>query len=208
MCYLQAKPLVTGVPNLWVVESVDSEKLAGKLQSAAAAVGRGSGSNPRLKVMLQVNTSEEPQKGGVENEEEATALARYILDQCPALELSGLMTIGKLGEVASSFFERLVAVRAAVASSLSLDPSSLELSMGMSGDFDLAIAHGSSNVRVGSAIFGEREYKTSRPRTVSGSASGIAEATTPAGAADEANESRNAGSHPGATGNSGEEPAR
>ena len=69
---------------------------------------------------------------------------------------------GKLGEVASAFFERLVATRAAVAHALSLDIAALELSMGMSGDYELAIQHGSTNVRVGSAIFGEREYKASK----------------------------------------------
>ena len=146
------------MPNLWVVESVDSEKLAGKLQAAAAAAGRGAGDRPRLRVLVQVNTSEEPQKGGVEDDAQAVALARFVAGSCPALQLAGLMTIGKLGEVASGCFERLVAARAAVARALELEPAALELSMGMSGDFELATAHGSDAVRVGSAIFGAREY--------------------------------------------------
>ena len=53
---LQAKPLVAGVPNLWMVESVDSIKLAGKLQAACAAAGRGAAGSerPPLKVLVQV----------------------------------------------------------------------------------------------------------------------------------------------------------
>ena len=63
-------------------------------------------------MFVQVNTSGEAQKGGVEPGD-ATALARFIRDACPHLHLQGLMTIGKLGETASVFFERLAGERAA-----------------------------------------------------------------------------------------------
>lgn len=151
----KAKQLVTGVPSLWAVESVDSQKLAGLLEKAVASLpGR-----PPLHVCVQVNTSGEPQKGGVEPGQ-AAELALYITKECPHLKLLGLMTIGKLDETASIFFERLVAEREAVAQALGLtDPASLELSMGMSGDYDLAIQHGSTSVRVGSSIFGARTPK-------------------------------------------------
>jgi pyridoxal phosphate enzyme (YggS family) len=170
----KAKALVAGVPNLWAVESVDSAKLAQLLDKAAAARGVGGGSGggsggggggeaapPQLQplgVYVQVNTSGEEQKGGVAPGEGA-ALARYIRDQCPHLQLRGLMTIGKLGEVASVYFERLTSEREAVAQALGVAPASLELSMGMSSDYELATQMGSSNVRVGSAIFGAREAK-------------------------------------------------
>lgn len=154
----KAKTLVTGVPNLWMVESVDSAKLAGLLDKACAAAGRAD----KLRVCVQVNTSGEPQKGGVEPGH-AAELAVHIRDNCPHLHLAGLMTIGELGAVASVFFERLVAERRAVAVALGVDPQQLELSMGMSGDFELAIEHGSTNVRVGSSIFGAREPK--KPKT-------------------------------------------
>ena len=180
----KAKALVGGVPNLWAVESVDSVKLAQLLDkaraaAAAAAAGGGGGggggeagatgaaaaaapSSPSqlqpLGVYVQVNTSGEEQKGGV-GPGEGAALALFIRDQCPHLQLRGLMTIGKLGEVASVYFERLASEREAVAQALGVAPGSLELSMGMSGDFELATQMGSSNVRVGSAIFGAREAK-------------------------------------------------
>jgi pyridoxal phosphate enzyme (YggS family) len=176
----KAKPLVLGVKNLYMVESVDSEKLAGLLEKGCVASGRAL--DDPLRVLVQVNTSGEPQKGGVEPGS-AAALALYIRDSCPHLKFAGLMTIGELGVVASVFFERLVKERAAVAAALAVSggsgasgsggsgaasaseiESSLELSMGMSGDYELAIEYGSTNVRVGSSIFGAREYKTSKPK--------------------------------------------
>jgi len=181
----KAKSLVAEVPNLWVVESVDSEKLAVLLEKAAAAAGRGlaeygvkvgegvvgGGSSSDgveglpvsaqpLRVLVQVNTSGEEQKGGVEPGA-AAKLVCFIKENCPHLHCAGLMTIGKLGEVASVYFERLVSERSAVGVSLGLssqEVTSMELSMGMSGDFDLAIELGSTSVRVGSAIFGARPH--------------------------------------------------
>jgi pyridoxal phosphate enzyme (YggS family) len=184
----KAKALVGGVPGLWAVESVDSVKLADLLNKAAAAAGR----RERLRVFVQVNTSGEPQKGGVEPGGPAAALARHIVESCPALQLAGLMTIGKLGEVASAFFERLAHEREAVAAALGVPPVSLELSMGMSGDYELAIAHGSTNVRVGSSIFGAREYTGSSAAastaTVSDGVGNAGRATRDAAVAAEAGE--------------------
>ena len=60
--------------------------------------------------------------------------------------------------MAAIFFERLVGARAAVAAALCLAPAALELSMGMTADLEAAVAAGSTNVRVGSAIFGARQY--------------------------------------------------
>lgn len=158
----KAKALVAGVPNLWMVESVDSIKLANLLNKAVAAAA-GQRAEPKLRVLVQVNTSGEAQKGGVQPGEEAVALASHIVSSCPSLHFCGLMTIGKLGEVASKYFELLAEekarVSAALASSLpASELAELDLSMGMSGDFELAIQHGSTNVRVGSSIFGARVY--------------------------------------------------
>ena len=58
-----------------------------------------------------------------------------------------------------SCFDTLAACREAVAADLGVPSSSLELSMGMSADYEAAIAHGSTNVRVGSSLFGARDYK-------------------------------------------------
>ena len=150
----KAKPLVQSVPSLVAVETVDSAKLANKLQNAVAGLTTPR-ANP-LNVMIQVNTSPwEGSKGGV-LAEDAPGLAKHIASSCPDLTLTGLMTIGEPGN--PQCFDALRECRTAVAQELSVQPSALELSMGMSGDFEAAIAAGSDSVRVGSSIFGARDY--------------------------------------------------
>ena len=150
----KAKELVHGVPTLAVIETLDSAKLADKLQKAAAEL-----EPPRaapLGVMVQVNTSPwEGTKSGV-LAEEAAALAAHVIGSCPALRFAGLMTIGEPGNPAC--FAALRECRAAVAAELGLPADGITLSMGMSGDFEAAIAAGSDSVRVGSSIFGARDY--------------------------------------------------
>ena len=150
----KAKVLVRGVPALACVETLDSAKLADRLQTAVAALDP-----PRaapLGVMVQVNTSPwEGTKSGV-LAEEAAALAAHVIGSCPALRFAGLMTIGEPGNPAC--FAALRECRAAVAAELGLPADGITLSMGMSGDFEAAIAAGSDSVRVGSSIFGARDY--------------------------------------------------
>ncbi|KAJ9591005.1 hypothetical protein L9F63_027786, partial [Diploptera punctata] len=137
---------VVAVPGIFLVETVDSDKLATTLDTAWAKQVEHKG---RLKVMLQVNTSAEEEKNGCPPES-AVELAKHIRERCNNLELVGLMTIGSLC---------LKKVRDSVCDALGLDCSALELSMGMSDDFEHAIEMGSTNVRVGSSIFGHRTKK-------------------------------------------------
>mmetsp|Transcript_18278 Transcript_18278/g.48246 ORF Transcript_18278/g.48246 Transcript_18278/m.48246 type:complete len:273 (-) Transcript_18278:49-867(-) len=156
----KAKPLVEGVPNLFVVESVDSTKLAKKLDNAVKA----SRPDRPLRVMAQVNTSGEASKSGAEPGDDAVELCRYIDKECENLVLVGLMTIGRYGEDCSDCFECLATNRDRVAEELSITGpggAALELSMGMSADYVQATQCGSTNVRVGSSIFGSRAYKAS-----------------------------------------------
>lgn len=107
---------------------------------------------------MQVNTSGEESKYGVEPSD-TVALARHIHEECPHLTLAGLMTIGQPDYSSRpENFTRLSEIRAQVADALKVPADSLELSMGMSGDFEQAIQMGSTNVRVGSTIFGARDY--------------------------------------------------
>mmetsp|Transcript_35520 Transcript_35520/g.80138 ORF Transcript_35520/g.80138 Transcript_35520/m.80138 type:complete len:272 (+) Transcript_35520:102-917(+) len=145
----KAKKLVQGVPNLAVIETVDSLKLAKKLDAAACEAGKV------LDIYLQVDTSGEDSKFGVAPGSTAS-LAVQISEVCPDLRVAGLMTIGAPGD--SSCFDKLVACRADAAAALGKEPASLALSMGMSGDFEIAIAKGATSVRVGSSIFGARAY--------------------------------------------------
>lgn len=151
----KAKPLLAGVPHLAAVETVDSAKLATLLSAACAACGR----TTPLDVMLQVNTSGEESKHGVAPGD-APALAKHIAG-CSGLHLSGLMTIGQPDYSSRpENFTALAACRTEVAAALGRPETELELSMGMSGDFEAAIEMGADSVRVGSSIFGAREYPT------------------------------------------------
>jgi pyridoxal phosphate enzyme (YggS family) len=152
--------LIKKVPQLGVVETIDSAKLATKINGAVkAAVAEGLRPPGSLKVMIQVNSSGEPQKGGVESSSEAVALAQEIVGSCSHLALTGVMTIGNADYTAGpDNFAFLATCRKEVAQALGIEENALELSMGMSGDFEAAIAHGSTNVRVGSTIFGSRVY--------------------------------------------------
>ncbi|XP_022708276.1 pyridoxal phosphate homeostasis protein-like isoform X2 [Varroa jacobsoni] len=146
------------VPGLWAVETVATPKVADSLNSSWESAQRGE--PHKLNVMVQVNTSGEEQKGGVEMSE-VVDLARHIREKCPRLSLLGLMTIG-FADVQPGTenpdFAALAKCRNMVAEALGIEHEVLELSMGMSADFEQAIAQGSTNVRVGSTIFGARDY--------------------------------------------------
>lgn len=134
------------VRNLEVVETVDSEKLAERLNKECGKIGR-----PPLRIFLQVDTSDEPTKSGIDPPQVPT-VASYIFQNCPNLVLSGLMTIGKAQDITA--FDHLRSIRDSLCASLGVQE--LELSMGMSADFEDAIRAGSTNIRVGSTIFGDR----------------------------------------------------
>lgn len=125
-----------------VVQTIDSEDLARRLDRAAAALGK------RLGAFVQVRLGGEATKSGVEPGE-APALAAAVR-ALPNLDLQGLMAIPPPGDTRPHF----VALRR-LGESLGL----AGLSMGMSDDFEAAVEEGATLVRVGSAIFGARETK-------------------------------------------------
>ncbi|WP_159623609.1 YggS family pyridoxal phosphate-dependent enzyme [Ruania rhizosphaerae] len=134
------------------VQSVDSAKIAQRLDRAAATRGRD------LDVFVQVNTSGEETKAGVPPENAGELAA--VVGSLEHLHLRGLMTIGANspdpGEVSASY-TALAQVRDAVVGSGEPGTSEAhELSMGMSGDLELAIAAGATMVRVGTGVFGAR----------------------------------------------------
>ncbi|CAL4066553.1 unnamed protein product, partial [Meganyctiphanes norvegica] len=149
---------VVGVPNLWVIETVDSEKLANTIDKAAGKLRP----DKKLKVFVQVNTSAEENKSGV-HPDEVNTLVSHVLNKCPNLEFMGIMTIGAfdhdLTKGPNPDFQTLLKCRAAVCEAQCMEPKDVEISMGMSNDFEHAIEIGSTNVRVGSTIFGARNYK-------------------------------------------------
>jgi pyridoxal phosphate enzyme (YggS family) len=145
----KAKALLT-VPQVVCVQTVDSSKLASALEKACCALGRS------VDVMIQVNACSQDSKSGVPPTTVAVAQLRDELSTCPHLHLTGLMTIGSPEDSALAVptaFETLRELRDAVL------PAG-KLSMGMTADMEAAVRAGSDFVRIGTAIFGERDYST------------------------------------------------
>lgn len=161
----KCKQLAEQIPNLWCVSSVDSEKKANELEKGRKALLEKDNAAEKLRVMVQVNTSGEESKSGVEPAD-TLSLCRHIIDKCPHLQLRGFMTIGAIArskettpENENEDFVTLRDTRDNVARELGWEEGRLELSMGMSADFEGAIRMGSDEVRVGSEIFGARPAK-------------------------------------------------
>ncbi|SPE23592.1 putative enzyme [Candidatus Sulfotelmatomonas gaucii] len=135
------------------VDTLDSVRLAERLSEAAGNAGK------RLPVLIEVKLSPEATKTGVAPEGEEAARLLERLPDLLDLEVRGLMTIAPWGapeEVTRACFRNLRICRnrwAAAHPNLKFDV----LSMGMSGDFALAIAEGATRIRVGTALFGARE---------------------------------------------------
>ncbi|KAK0341334.1 hypothetical protein LTR94_026801, partial [Friedmanniomyces endolithicus] len=137
---LQTNKAVDAVQLFDVIETLDREKLARALAEAAQKLGRS------VRVLVQVNIGEEPQKAGVAPNE-ADALIQSARSTF-GLSVEGLMCIPPAGMDPTAHFQSL----AQIAERNGLG----RLSMGMSGDFETAIGCGANHVRVGTALFGER----------------------------------------------------
>ena len=138
---LQTNKAKQAVELFDAIHTLDRPSLAEKL----ARLAQTRGTCPEL--FVQVNTGEEPQKAGV-----LPADLAAFLGQCRAMDLAprGLMCIPPEDQDATPHFAMLARMAA--------DYGLPGLSMGMSGDFETAIAHGATHIRVGSAIFGARDY--------------------------------------------------
>ena len=135
------------------IQSVDTEKLVRRLDAAAGELGRP------LAVLLQVNAGNDPAKFGCDPEEAPRLLEAAL--GCVHLRVEGLMAIAPLGATeaetaahAARTFANLRGLRDGLAARFGA--SLPELSMGMSGDLEAAVAAGSTCVRVGTALFGAR----------------------------------------------------
>lgn len=139
------------------VQSVDSFRIAQKLDQAAACIGEKPVRHGGLPVLIQVNLGEEPTKFGCP-EKEVLPLAEQI-SQLQTLELRGLMVLPPFSEDPESmrpFFHRLKELAGKVAARNLPNVTMQELSMGMSHDFEVAIEEGATIIRIGTALFGPR----------------------------------------------------
>ncbi len=152
--HLQTNKVKQVIGKFKLVHSVDSEKLAAEINKRCEAV------NTFQDVLLQVNISNESSKFGLPPEG-VLPLAEIISELYPRVKVKGLMTIGLFTDDNSEIRKEFSALKKLFdeLSSKGLKGVEMEfLSMGMSNDYKIAIEEGSNMVRVGTAIFGQRNY--------------------------------------------------
>ena len=150
--HLQRNKVKYLIPHVKAIHSVDSLKLAKEIAKQARKHGI------TQEVFLQVNTSGEDSKFGCDPRE----IFKLCSDvkEISELNVTGLMTIGSLtgdDRIIRSEFQLLRSIREEITEKLP-DVDLRNLSMGMSGDFPIAIEEGATHIRIGTAIFGERDY--------------------------------------------------
>jgi len=146
--HLQRNKVRQVLPIAVLIHSLDTLRLAEEINTAAAKL------NSRPKVLLQVNTSNEPQKYGVPVGA-ATHLAEQI-ETLPNVQLVGLMTMAPLThnkDVVRACFIRARELFIEMRGERIVGPQFTELSMGMSSDYEIAVEEGATILRIGSAIF-------------------------------------------------------
>ena len=155
--HLQSNKIKEVVQYAQCIQSIDNLDTAQKLEQRLAQEGRN------LDVLVQVNTSAEKSKFGCVPED-ADLLVKAIA-ALPHITIRGFMTIGLFSgeeEKVRACFRRLKQVQKRVAAMGLPNVSTDILSMGMSGDLEIAIEEGSTMLRIGTAVFGERQYPDSR----------------------------------------------
>ena len=133
------------------IESVDSIALIDKIGYECGVLGR------ELEILLEFNSSGEEQKSGFRTEDELLAAADHALS-CSHIKVSGIMTIGPLGGDEDRIRDAFRRTESLFRRLRTIIPSADVLSMGMSADWRIALECGSDEVRIGTAIFGERVY--------------------------------------------------
>ena len=153
--HLQSNKARRAVQLFDVIHSVDSIELAKRLERICIEENR-----PKLSILVQVDLALEETKSGIPASD-LPALVTH-LRSCERLKFDGLMILPPYFENADDvrpYFQRLRAVRDDLGSQRAFASGRGELSMGMSHDFEIAIEEGATIVRVGTAIFGERQRR-------------------------------------------------
>ncbi len=151
--HLQTNKVKYIVPFVSMIHSVDSLHLAEEISKHANKCGR------TVDILLQVNSSGELSKSGCEPGEVFTLFEQVL--QIPNVSVKGLMTIGSFSYDEDVYRAEFRLMKGLLNELNQHFPKAnlKELSMGMSGDFEAAIEEGSTMVRIGTAIFGERDYR-------------------------------------------------
>ena len=152
--HLQTNKVKYIIDKVDMIHSVDSLKLAKEIDKRAKAAEK------TMDILVQINPAEEESKFGV-TIEGAGDLVRDILENCENIRIRGLMSVAPIVEDPRDVKPFFDGVKAKYDELAQIDDPKLDfkyLSMGMSHDFPVAIEAGANMVRVGSAIFGERDY--------------------------------------------------
>lgn len=152
--HLQTNKVKTIVDKVVMIHSVDSDKLASEIDKRAKASGIV------MDILVEINIGMEDSKSGA-TEDEARDLIKKIRDEYQNLRVRGLMCVPPITdnpENSRRYFRNLKDMFESI-KELSEDENFDTLSMGMSGDYEVAIEEGATVVRVGTAIFGAREYR-------------------------------------------------
>ena len=149
--HLQTNKVKYIAPFIDTIQSVDSEKLLIEINKEAAK------NNKKIKVLLQVKIAEEETKYGLEISEAKEIFSNYLEHQYPNIEILGLMGMATFTDNKNQVKSEFLVLKS-LFDELSTFKKLETLSMGMSDDFALAIECGSTSVRIGSAIFGVRNY--------------------------------------------------
>lgn len=152
--HLQTNKVKYIIDKVAMIHSVDSYRLAEEINKRAAQHGI------TMDILIQVNSAQEESKFGI-GTEETEEMIRSILENCRNIRIRGLMCIAPFAEDPDDIRVYFAEVKKLYDQFALIDHERLDfqyLSMGMSHDFQVAILEGSNLVRVGSAIFGERDY--------------------------------------------------
>ena len=149
--HLQTNKVKYIAPFINTIQSVDSEKLLLEINKEAEK------NNRKIKVLLQVKIAEEETKYGLEISEAKEIFSNYLEHQYPNIEILGLMGMATFTDNKNQVKSEFLVLKS-LFDELSTFRKLETLSMGMSDDFALAIECGSNSVRIGSAIFGVRNY--------------------------------------------------
>lgn len=151
--HLQSNKAAAAAEAFAAIDSLDSLKLAEKLNASAARLGK------KLGVLIEINVGGETAKSGLSSDSDEVEELLSAAPRLERLEFRGLMTVPPFAEDAREvrpYFRKLRALRDQLAAQHFPAVFMDVLSMGMSHDFEVAIEEGSTSVRVGTAIFGQR----------------------------------------------------
>lgn len=149
--HLQTNKVKYIAPFIDTIQSVDSEKVLLEINKEAEK------NNRKIKVLLQVKIAEEDTKYGLEILEAKEIFSNYLEQKYPNIEILGLMGMATFTDNKNQVKSEFLVLKS-LFDELSTFKKLETLSMGMSDDFSLAIECGSTSVRIGSAIFGVRNY--------------------------------------------------